>query len=91
MSKKILTIWDKFWLDSHGKLIIWQMPNIYLISWAVLTIISLIFTGTVSNIFLWLGVVAIVVWSLLEIFKGLNYFRRLLGLIVLIVVVLLTI
>lgn len=76
-------IWDKFWKDDKGHVVIWQWPNIWLIGWAVLTFVSLIFNGNVSKILMWTGEVSLLVWCLFEIFKGVNYFRRLLGLVVL--------
>lgn len=77
-------IWDKTWRDRRGNVVIWQMPNAYLIAWAVLTVISLIFSGRVSDLISWMASAALIIWSLLEIFKGMNYFRRALGLLVLI-------
>lgn len=80
----VLNIWDKFWKDKHGDVVIWQMPNPFLIGWAVLTILCLVTGGKTSDVFGGLGDVSLVIWSFLEIFKGVNYFRRLLGVIVLI-------
>lgn len=76
--------WNKFWRDDKGNIVIWQWPNIWLIGWAILTFISLVLTGSVSKFFMWAGEASLLVWSLLEILKGVNYFRRLLGFVVLI-------
>ena len=76
-------IWDKIWRDKHGRIVVWQTPNALLIAWAVLTTISLFFNGTTSSAFSWLGNAALLIWSLLELFKGVNYFRRIMGLAVL--------
>jgi hypothetical protein len=77
-------IWDKFWRDREGKVVIWQTPNAFLIGWAVLTTISLFLSGKASDVFAFAAEANLVVWALLEIFKGVNYFRRALGLVVLI-------
>ncbi|HEY1063879.1 MAG TPA: hypothetical protein VGE30_01115 [Candidatus Saccharimonadales bacterium] len=81
-------LWDKFWKDKHGNVVVYQHPNIFLIAWVILALISLFVNEPLSDL-LWhisLGVLAI--WSLLEIFKGVNYFRRLFGGFVLLLVVL---
>jgi len=80
-------LWDRFWKDKHGKVVIWQFPNVFLIGWAVLTTLSLFFNGHIADIFSWVGSAALIIWALLEITKGTNYFRRALGLVVLIAAV----
>jgi len=77
-------LWDKFWKDADGHYVIWQRPNIWLIGWVVLTVISLFFTGRMADILSGIGSAALIVWALLEVFKGDSYFRRLLGIVVLI-------
>jgi hypothetical protein len=79
-----MELWDNFWRDDKGRVVIWQWPNAYLIAWAILTVTSLFTNGNVADIFAGAAGVALVVWAGLEIFKGVNYFRRLLGLAVLI-------
>jgi len=76
-------IWDKIWKDRDGRVVLWQMPNIWLIGWAVFTTVSLFFGGRVGDAFFWIASASLVVWSLLEIFRGDDYFRRVLGLAVL--------
>lgn len=80
-------LWDKFWKDKDGNVVVYQRPNIWLIGWVVLTLISLFLNGTVSNYFWWAALVSLTVWSLLEIFQGVNYLRRLLGVIVLVLTI----
>jgi hypothetical protein len=77
------SLWDKTWKDRRGHIIIWQNPNPALIAWAVLTFLSLLVSGRLADIFSWLGSASLIGWCLLEIFKGTNYFRRALGLLVL--------
>ena len=61
---------------STGKLVVWQNPNAPLWVWIVAKALHLITDAS------WLGVVASValtVWAVLEITRGVNPFRRLLG------------
>ena len=80
----ISDLWDKIWRDDEGRVVIWQNPNKWLIGWLIFTFLSLFFTGLTADILGWIGSAALIIWSLLEIFKGANYFRRGLGFIVLI-------
>jgi hypothetical protein len=82
-----MDLWEKIWKDKHGKIVVWQRPNIFLIGWAVIDIASLFFSGSVSNILWWIGTIDLGIWALLEIGLGVNYFRRILGLIVLALVI----
>lgn len=77
------SLWDRTWKDRNGHLAVWQMPNRWLIGWAVGTTLSLFFGGIIGDLFFWIAAVSLVVWSLLEMFRGASYFRRLLGLVVL--------
>lgn len=81
-------LWDKFWKDENGNVVIYQRPNAFLIGWVVLALVSLFVNAKLADI-LWnasLGV--LVIWSLLEIWRGVNYFRRSLGAVVLLLVLL---
>lgn len=77
------SLWDRTWKDKQGHVVLWQTPNPWLIGWAVLTTLSLFFTGRTSDVISLTGSLVLVVWCLLEIFKGVNYYRRFLGLVVL--------
>jgi hypothetical protein len=76
-------LWDKTWKDRDGKVVMWQTPNAWLISWAGFTVVSLFFSGRASDVFSWIASAALIIWSLLEIFSGVNYYRRVLGIAVL--------
>jgi hypothetical protein len=88
MLDTIEDIWDLIWYDKRGNLVVWQRPNVWLISWAALTVLSLLFSGRVADIFTWVASGALIVWATLEISKGANYFRRILGVLVLVYAVL---
>ncbi|MBD2506080.1 hypothetical protein H6G91_02135 [Nostoc muscorum FACHB-395] len=79
------TLIDKTFRDSDGKIVLVQMPNLPLIVWIVTSLLALIFTnGKINTV---LDVVAngsLFTWAWLELFQGVNYFRRALGLAVLI-------
>jgi hypothetical protein len=78
------SLWDRTWKNREGHIVIWQMPNIPLIAWVVLTFLAILFnSGTLADILSWLGSAALIIWCFLEIFKGADYFRRALGLLVL--------
>lgn len=73
--------WNRFWQDKHGDVVIAQMPNIWLILWFIFELISLFVASHRQEIITWwIATAALGIWSLLEIFKGASYFRRLLGL-----------
>ena len=71
---------QSFFKDKSGKVVLMQPPNLTIIGWAISTIISKL---THSQLIAWIGSAFLVVWALQELFSGVNYFRRLLGLIVL--------
>jgi hypothetical protein len=81
---KIEMLWDKFWLDKNGDYVIWQWPNAWLIGWALATVVSLMTKAKVSDVFSLIGTASLIVWSGLEIISGVNYFRRALGLVVMV-------
>lgn len=82
-------VWDRFWKDKHGKVVLWQNPNIPLWTWIIATALTyLLPTGKPQDIAKIIAFGAIFAWSWLEISSGVNYFRRTLGLIVLILSIL---
>ena len=79
---------DKIWRDKQGRLTLYQRPNIWLIAWAVLDIVAIFAPGRHISNYAWnAGAAALIIWSLLEILRGVNYFRRALGLAVLVVTI----
>ncbi len=77
------SFWDRIWKDRGGKVVIWQTPNVWLITWAMFTCLSLFFTGGAGDVASWIASAALVIWSILEVLMGADYFRRALGLAVL--------
>ncbi|MDF5735976.1 MULTISPECIES: hypothetical protein [unclassified Nostoc] len=79
------TLIDKTFRDSDGKIVLAQMPNLPLIVWIVTSILAQIFTtGKINTVLDLLANGSLFTWAWLELFQGVNYFRRALGLSVLI-------
>jgi hypothetical protein len=75
------TLFHKIFCDREGKVVLAQMPNLPLIVWIVASLLRLVLTTGKVNI----GLEAIAfgslfTWAWEELFQGVNYFRRALGL-----------
>jgi hypothetical protein len=78
-------LFDRLFRDGSGQIVIWQPPNLPLLIWVSATLLKLVFqTGQVKIGLDVLAFVSLLYWSFLEITQGVNYFRRGLGVIVLI-------
>jgi hypothetical protein len=79
------TFLDKTFRDSEGKIVIAQMPNLPIIVWFVASLLALIFTtGKINTGLNLVAFGSLFTWAWEELFQGVNYFRRTLGLVVLI-------
>jgi hypothetical protein len=79
------TLFDRVFRDSEGNVVIAQPPNLPLIVGIVASLLKLIFTTGQINLGLELVAFgALFTWAWEELFQGVNYFRRALGLIVLV-------
>lgn len=84
MIKSRSTWWDKFWKDKHGKVVLWQNPNLPLWSWLAATVLThLLPYGRLNFLAALVAFGSIFTWAYLEIRHGVNYFRRSVGLVVL--------
>ncbi|MDF5709910.1 MAG: hypothetical protein PUP90_20135 [Nostoc sp. S4] len=82
------TLFDQTFRDSEGKIVIAQAPNPPIILWAVASLLTLVFTSGKINVVLdVLANGSIFTWAWLELFQGVNYFRRALGLAVFIAII----
>ncbi len=82
------TLFNRTFRDSDGNIVLAQMPNLPLLVWVVATLLKLLLTS--GNIHTGLDALAfgsLFTWAWQELFQGVNYFRRALGLIVLLVVI----
>lgn len=81
------TFFDKFWKDKYGRVVIVQKPNLFIITWVFAAFLSLLLpSGFTGKVFAAVAFVSIVIWAILEMIRGVNYFRRLLGIAVLLLV-----
>lgn len=83
-------LWDKFWKDKDGNVVVWQWPNVWLYIWLGITLVSFFFSpGSMTNTVLWYASLAdLAVWAILEAWKGVNYFRKSVGAVVLLLIIL---
>jgi len=82
------TAFDKIFRDSEGQIVIAQPPNLPLIVWSVASLLQLILTtGNINKGLDLLAFGCLFTWAWEELFQGVNYFRRALGLVVLIVAI----
>jgi len=71
---------EKFWHDKHGHFVAWQKPNVFLWVWIAATVVSIIMsTNSLERGISFIGGIAILIWAALELFRGVDYFRRTLG------------
>ena len=76
---------DRFFQDDLGNVVIAQPPNIPITVWAIASTLKLVANnGSLYATLDAIAIGAIFVWSLMELFQGVNYFRRTLGLVVLV-------
>lgn len=79
------TLIDRTFRDSEGKIVIAQTPNLPILVWVVASLLQFVLTS--GKIHTGLDLVAfgsLFTWAWQELFQGVNYFRRALGLIVLV-------
>ncbi|MEG5032029.1 hypothetical protein [Microcoleus sp. AT3-D2] len=76
------TLFDRTFRDSEGQIVIAQMPNLPLSVGIVASLLTLIVTNGKINLGLQIvGFGSLFTWAWEELFQGVNYFRRALGLI----------
>jgi hypothetical protein len=82
------TFANKFWHDKHGNVVIMQRPNIPAIVWIVTFALTIILPdSSFERLLSALSELAVVIWAVMELGWGSNYFRRLLGLSVLLLII----
>ncbi len=76
---------DTIFRDDKGEFVIIQPPNLPIIIWSTASILKLVFPkGDLYTGLDFVAVCSLTIWSFLEIFQGVNYFRKGLGVVVLI-------
>lgn len=85
---KVFNRIESFFKDKDGKWAIIAFPNVLLTAWLVVIILTkLIQDGNVHQGLSLLSSSILFAWAYLELIEGTSYFRRLLGVIVLLVVI----
>jgi len=85
---KYLSLFDRTFRNKNGKITIYQPPNVAEATWIISAILSRIVSqGKLHNLFSAITFGALVTWALMEVLSGVNYFRRALGLVVLLVLI----
>jgi hypothetical protein len=76
------TLFDRTFRDREGNIVIAQMPNLpILIGLTAILLKFLLPSGNLQTAFSLIGFGALFTWAWQELFDGVNYFRRALGLI----------
>jgi len=79
------TFFNQVFCDRYGKIVMAQMPNLPIIVWTVASLLKIIFsTGRLNMGLELIAFGSLFTWAWEELFQGVNYFRRTLGLIVLV-------
>ena len=82
------TLFDSTFRDSEGNIVIAQPPNLPLIVGIVASLLKLVVTaGTINLVLDLVAFGALFTWAWEELFQGVNYFRRALGLIALVALI----
>ena len=75
---------DKCIKDEKGTVVFGQKPNLPILIWISTIFINFFTEGRLYTFIDLIGFGALFTWAWLELFDGVNYFRRVLGLIVLV-------
>ena len=76
------TLFNRFFRDDKGNIVIAQKPNLPVIVGAVATLLQFVVpSGQLQTGLALVAFGALFTWAWEELFKGVNYFRRSLGLI----------
>lgn len=74
----------RFLSDRHGRIVVAQAPNLPLVTWALMAAAAYLATPRWVPYFAFLSGAALVTWAYLEIRCGDSPFRRVLGVVVLV-------
>jgi hypothetical protein len=84
MAAKATTFIDKCIKDKHGKVVLAQRPNLPIAIWIVSVLVAWPLHGQLKHYIRIIGDGALFFRALLELFQGVNYSRRALGFVVLV-------
>lgn len=84
LEAKETTLFDRTFRNSEGKIVLAQMPNLPILVGLAATLLQLILpSGKIQTGLDLVAFGALFTWAWQELFEGVNYFRRALGLVVL--------
>jgi hypothetical protein len=75
-------LYEKCFCDQNGRLTILQRPNMLIVVWLITVLLKRILDGHIVQVIDVVGFSALFLWALAELFEGVNYFRRALGLVI---------
>jgi hypothetical protein len=79
---KQATLFDRTFRDSEGNIVIAQMPNLPILLGLAATLLQFVLpSGRLQTTFALVAFGTLFTWAWQELFEGVNYFRRSLGLI----------
>lgn len=78
---------NHFFKDTKDNVVITQTPNLPLLSFGFSKALELITMGDLQQIAAAVAFGSFFAWAWMELFQGVNYFRRIIGLVALVVVV----
>ena len=81
---KRTTIFDKVFKGRDGKLAVASVPNAPIFTWFIAMILAFFVSGNLHTLLVAVERGALFTWAWLELFQGVNYFRRALGFVVLV-------
>lgn len=85
LEAKQTTLFDRTFRDSEGNIVLAQTPNLPILVGLAATLLQLILpSGTIQTGADLLAFGALFTWAWQELFEGVNYFRRAIGLVVLV-------
>ena len=85
LEAKETTLFDRTFRDKEGKIVIAQMPNLPLLVGLTATVLQFVLpSGKIHTALDLIAFGALFTWAWQELFEGVNYFRRALGLVVLV-------
>lgn len=84
MTNKFKVLLHESIYNKDGQIVLLQLPNVPLLIFLVASVLTRVLpSGSTNDVFKSLAFGSIFTWACLEIFTGVNYFRRVLGLLVL--------
>lgn len=77
----------RFFRNARGDIVVWQLPNVPLLGWFIFALAAHIASGHhLHAAFSFVSSAFLCVWAYLELVQGASYFRRFLGLSVLLAI-----